>query len=416
MVKKSTYWKDYINALYAHEYIFAKYLNIDVSIIKRCIEYKSNKTYNPLRNDLNPSLGFMYYDDDVLRMKDFADNAYDGDIYNLVGLITSKNSNIGKEFDEICNDIIKTCRGNSKVKHNIKRINKKILTSITFSIRNPNTDDINYWKVGNISIDYLKLRSTYIVNYAWIGENLYYKYNRHDPCYAYISGKIDNTNIIKLYFPKRKISKDGRNPKFITNNRGSIESSNELYKAEILIITKSKKDKMCLENTLLDYDGQTIAKTIGDNSISFLSTGLYSHVTIKYCVTNMSSESSIIKPDIINALKNDYSNIIMNLDYDEQGLVTSFYHYKGYGINTIFYGNNTLNIGKMSIVRLNSIVDKIKNDFNISVTIDDFIEYIKYNADDFTTKDTYDLIDKIGIDKASIKINELFNYEENLDY
>jgi len=92
--------KEHILATYDQISIFATYLNIPESEINFCLENKSNKISNPLRIDLNPSLGFIITMDKQtnmfkLKMYDFADPYYRGDCFDLVGMIRSLHSNKG---------------------------------------------------------------------------------------------------------------------------------------------------------------------------------------------------------------------------------------------------------------------------------------------------------------------------------
>ena len=78
MIVKSNI-RDTIIANYDQVELFAKYLKIDRSNIDYCLKDKSYKISNPLRNDENPSMGFMYVGN-KLYYKDWAIDEYSGDI------------------------------------------------------------------------------------------------------------------------------------------------------------------------------------------------------------------------------------------------------------------------------------------------------------------------------------------------
>jgi len=91
---------------YSQPVLFAKYFRLPLSSIEYCLEDKNNKVNNPLREDYTPSLGFMYKTDGKLICKDWGDDIYSGDIFEIVGVLTSLNCNNSKDFITICRYII----------------------------------------------------------------------------------------------------------------------------------------------------------------------------------------------------------------------------------------------------------------------------------------------------------------------
>ena len=80
------------------EVLLAKILSISIDDISYCLENKRNKISNPLRIDNDPSLGMMYVLDKEtalpkLRLHDFANPFYRGDLFDFAGIIFKKNTN-----------------------------------------------------------------------------------------------------------------------------------------------------------------------------------------------------------------------------------------------------------------------------------------------------------------------------------
>ena len=308
--------KEHILATYDQISIFSAYLSIPESDINFCLENKSNKISNPLRIDLNPSLGFMIVMDKQtsafkLKMYDFADPYYRGDCFDLVGIVRSLHPNKGVEFVAICNDIILTMKSKT-LENNIKGITKQVtktpFLSIMIEPRLWNQDDITRWNnfghpFAEIKHLIFPIKRVYISNYCD------YKYQEDDPAYAWITGYYDNKVLYKIYYPLRS-GKEPNRPRFKTNNKYyPLECIHDLKPADILVITKAYKEKLLIKKYL--------PRIVKSHTIE---------------VTNFTSESIVLKDDFVSKLYDIYTNVVTNTDFDYTGLHTSGEHKRRYGM------------------------------------------------------------------------------------
>lgn len=163
-----------------------------------------------------------------------------------------------------------------------------------------NEDDVNYWNQFNISIDTLVKYNVIPVNSykSDSGESfkfsLRYKYNKINPCYAYVFRGKKSTRV-KLYKPLDKQYKwsGNINSDDIFGYEQLIDKGKELY------ICSGLKDLMCLHE-------------MGYNAIA------------------PQSESSKIKKEIIDELKTRFNNIIILFDNDNTGYEMSIKFAKEY--------------------------------------------------------------------------------------
>lgn len=243
--------------------IFAKYLNIDKSIIINCIK-TGDLIISPLREDRNPTCGFKYDNRGKLKLKDFAGYFW-GDCFDVVAIILSyiKNRKVDisnkQDFNIVLQHIAFTFKDiiygeatdptlTGVINDAINKI-KKDKANIEIVTRQWTNKDINYWKKYGITIKDLNLEFIYPVEQYYINRSINpypkYFYDEKDPCYGYFLG-VDSYNrkSIKLYFPLR-----GKNcNKFITNSNHleGIYTLNE-YNYDIIIVTKSTKDRVALK-------------------------------------------------------------------------------------------------------------------------------------------------------------------------
>ncbi len=283
--------KDYILHNIPQEKIFSYYLGISEADIIYCLDNKSNKIRNPLRDDRVPSLGFMYNKTGKLYMKDFANPNYNFDIFSLVGFLHNLNSNNKYDFPKICNIIIDNIEKRypkdrliiNKQLNVIKDTHKEIL----IQVKKLSKRDIKFWNKFSITINNLYDNFVYPISDYWIEDT---HYDVKEIAFAYYLGRINKVEIYKLYFPNRQKHKPY--PRFITNNKLCFECLWELRNTPNLIITKSRKDVMVWKN-IID--------------------------TSEYSVISLNSESSNIPENMIKYLNKKYKNIIIDMDNDEAG-------------------------------------------------------------------------------------------------
>ncbi len=248
--------------------IFATYLGISVETIYNCIN-NGELICNPLRIDNHPTAGFRYNNRGKLKFKDFANDEFWGDCFDIVALVMS---NIYNKPYNIFNkeDFIKVLRhitftfkdifyGKEKDINIINDINTAINVIkhkkpiIELVVREWNYNDEKYWNTFGVSIKFLNLNFIYPVEQYYINRNINpepkYFYSANDPCYGYFLGKDSNgVNNIKLYFPKR--NKDIT--RFITNCN-HLEGIYNLDRNDynIIVITKSTKDRVSIGSAII---------------------------------------------------------------------------------------------------------------------------------------------------------------------
>ena len=248
--------------------IFATYLGISVETIYNCIN-NGELICNPLRIDNHPTAGFRYNNRGKLKFKDFANDEFWGDCFDIVALVMSniynKPYNISnkEDFIKILRHITFTFKdifyGKEKDINVINDINTAINVIkhkkpiIELVVREWNYNDEKYWNTFGVSIKFLNLNFIYPVEQYYINRNINpepkYFYSANDPCYGYFLGKDSNgVNNIKLYFPKR--NKDIT--RFITNCN-HLEGIYNLDRNDynIIVITKSTKDRVSIGSAII---------------------------------------------------------------------------------------------------------------------------------------------------------------------
>lgn len=364
--------------------IFAYYLGISVNDISYCLDDRSNKINNPLRDDKNPSLGFMYSQSGKLRMKDFANDLYSGDIYDLVGFLYGLNSNNSKDFIQICSLIIehvyyKHFNYNIPTIINKIPINKTIKT-IDIIKRDFTKEDLNYWKY--IPIEILKY-FIIPVEKLYINDYLNYNYKRSNPCYAYPLGIKNNINIYKIYCPF-----EVKERKFRTNNIGVFDSlERDFTESDTLIITKSYKDKLYWKYLLL------LASSFPIGCIP--------------AVVSFSSEGILLSKDIAFELSKLYDRIIINCDFDKVGIQSMFYHTMCYNYEVFTFGRSIEKIDFNEFEKKH-FIEKVSKDSNRNITNSMLDNFISSLSDTYIDKDLYEYIMKHSIKDTLTKLLTIY--------
>lgn len=166
-------------------------------------------------------------------------------------------------------------------------------------VRQPFTEvDKKYWKQFHISLDTLKKFNVFSIKYFLCNRVVRGTYKEDSPMYAY---KVFDR--FKIYRPlASKYTKWRTN---LTNEY--VQGLAELPEigGNLLIITKSLKDVMCL------YE-------MGFSAIA------------------ASSETTFIPEDILNDLRSKWKNVIILYDRDCAGMKNARQYNKQYGLNAIF--------------------------------------------------------------------------------
>lgn len=237
--------------------------------------------YNsPFRKDKNPSFG-IYYSKRTkqLLFKDHGTGEC-GNVVKFVSLFTGKT-----EYNDILLDIVDKL----SITNNTKLVSSKQYIPSTETVigivRQEFTDiDINYWKQFNISVNTLKKFNVNSIKYYLCNGIVKGIYKRENPMYAY---KVYNN--FKIYRPLADKYTKWRNN--LTDY--DIQGYEQLpQKGDILFITKSMKDVMCLHE-------------MGIPAVS------------------PSSESTFLPKDVLEQLKTRFKRIIILFDRDVAGMKRS---------------------------------------------------------------------------------------------
>lgn len=289
--------------------IYSKYMNILENEIQDSINSKIN-VKSPYREDPNHSVSFRYYGNKLI-CTDFGDVDFRGDVFEIVGIILSKNSRDAKEFIEICEHIINhtgVITRKSKILDQTNLISDP--TQIDFISRMFNTRDFkHFWQYG-IKSDIVKEAYIPVKRYSINGFESLYRYEYSDPCYAY----SNNPDTIKLSFPFRKQKNDVR---FITNNKIPLELITTLRRCRFTILIKAYKDKLLMDD---------ICNELNITDTQFIP---------------VASETTRLPKNILSLLKMYTTTKLFTLfDLDKCGMQSAMFYKKEYGMDNIIIGTD----------------------------------------------------------------------------
>ena len=294
--------------------IYAKYIG----------QFKVGMIYNsPFRKDNNPSFG-IYYSKRTkqLLFKDHGTGEC-GNVIKFVSLFTGKT-----EYNDILSDIV----DNLNITNNTKLVSSKQYIPPTETVigvvRQEFTDvDINYWKQFNISINTLKKFNVNSIKYYLCNGIVKGTYKRENPMYAY---KVYNN--FKIYRPLADKYTKWRNN--LTDY--DIQGYEQLpQKGDILFITKSMKDVMCLHE-------------------------------MGYPAVSPSSESTFLPKDVLEQLKTRFKRIIILFDRDTAGVKRSRKLSRETGLEAMFINKKFKAKDVSDAVKANSF-EEIKNWLNETI-------------------------------------------------
>lgn len=259
---------DYILSKVTEYDIYARYLG----------QFRVGFIYNsPFRKDKNPSFGiFRSKKTGKLLFKDHS-NGECGDIIKFVELYTGITN-----YNDLLNQIVKDMQiTNNTVLHSNKEVEKSTETVIGV-VRQDWTDiDKQYWSQFGISLKTLKKFGVSSIKYYLCNSVVKGVYKENNPMYAY---KVYDR--FKIYRPLADKYTKWRN----NLTPYDIQGYEQLpKKGDLLIITKSMKDVMCL------YE-------------------------MGYTAISPASESTFLTSDVIDALKLRFKRILICFDRDAPGV------------------------------------------------------------------------------------------------
>ena len=261
-------------------------------------QFKIGKLFNsPLRSDdKNPSFAIFKGINGGLFFKDHG-SGEGGNAIKFVKLY--KNINTKNELERELLRIVRKMNPNSD--NAIRTYSYSVDSGPTDIgiVRQPFTDvDKRYWKQFHISIDTLRKFQVFSIKYFLCNRVVRGTYKETSPMYAY---KVDDK--FKIYRPlASKYTKWRTN---LTNRNVQGLSELPVEGGNLLIITKSLKDVMCL------YE-------MGFNAIA------------------ASSETTFIPDDILDSLRHKWKNVIMLYDRDKTGMLESRKYSKQYKLDALF--------------------------------------------------------------------------------
>lgn len=333
--------KAFIESNIPQENIMAKYLNLDVNVIKKCIETNTLITSVFRDNDTNSSMGFAYNKHGKLKVRDFGGAGQFMDIYDTVAYVLSIayerpiNTNNKRDFYFILTHIYKTFSKEIDDKKYKEKIDNDIIYGLSkIKHRRPiieivprswNKSDRDYWGKLGVSLGYLNTHFVIPVDQYYIDRGVNtepkYYYKQKDPCYAYMLGQNrQGIHFIKLYFPNRNRTTE---LKFITNCNVLEGLLNlELNNYDYILITKSSKDRLSIGghlDTIPFYGGANAKLNIG--------------------IINLPSENYHLTEKEYSWLTNKLApngKIISLLDFDYTGRCGAKYLYETYDIPYMF--------------------------------------------------------------------------------
>ena len=261
-------------------------------------QFKIGKLFNsPLRSDdKNPSFAIFKGMNGGLFFKDHG-SGEGGNAIKFVKLY--KNINTKDELERELLRIVRKMNPNSG--NAIRTYSYSVDSGPTDIgiVRQPFTDvDKQYWKQFHISIDTLKKFQVFSIKYFLCNRVVRGTYKETSPMYAY---KIDDK--FKIYRPLAS-----KYTKWRTNlTNWNVQGLSEIPKegGNLLIITKSLKDVMCL------YE-------MGFNAIA------------------ASSETTFIPDDILQSLRSKWKHIVILYDRDKTGILESRKYSRQYKLDAIF--------------------------------------------------------------------------------
>lgn len=207
------------------------------------IPIKKGLFRSPLREDKSPTCSFYRNKNGDLIFKDFSGD-FSG---NFINVVMYKNTcSYHKALKIIASDFgyIKTSYKKTKgvVHKNIPRLNYEEKSEIRVEIKDFTKYELDWWAKYGITLQILNKFRVYSCKTVFINGNPSIIQYKNNLVFGYYQGKEEGKEAWKIYFPKNK------NFRFLNNaSKSKMQGYGNLPKTgEVLFITKSLKDVMCM--------------------------------------------------------------------------------------------------------------------------------------------------------------------------
>lgn len=296
-------------------------------ILRKVSEYDIFKRYcknfmeidvpfcSELRQDNNPSCRVFISNNNAILYKDFGT----GECFNCFGYVSKKfYCNYFESLNIIANDFnighLNTLElpdpkiiigGEENLQNELKTPKTKVKSIINITSQPFNATDYAYWSQFGISLEDLQEEDDIFsakTVYLFKGNKRYiWEYKKSNPIYAY-RYKNDGHYDYKIYWPLEEKHKKW----LFTGNEDNIDGYDKLpAKGELLILTKSRKDRLCL-------------KKMG------------------YFAISLQGEHNKLKSELYMELSQRFDRILGNSDPDKAGRKAADYLKNTYNIDTIY--------------------------------------------------------------------------------
>jgi len=198
---------------------------------------------NPLRKDKTPSFTVFLGQDGKLHHKDFADERYKGDCFDIVQ--QKYGITLVQAFNKIAKDFMLVGGAPDAYKAITDQYIKPVISTKKHSLIQVTTKaftkaDLSYWNDYLIDKEDLKKEQIYSVKSLFLNRQKY-PIDKDELVFAYY---YDDG--FKIYMPHRE-----KGEKWLSNiSTSKVENIEALRDNDRIIITKAKKDKICLSKII----------------------------------------------------------------------------------------------------------------------------------------------------------------------
>jgi hypothetical protein len=224
--------KEYLLSKYSEETYMNYYLGLPI---------KKGLFKNPLRKDKKVTCSFYKNKSGELIFHDFAT----GQCLNFINVVMSKyDVNYYSALRIIAEDFNLTNKTTNKHKIVIKEYAKfknSDMSKIQVRIREFTKTDLDWWNQYGVTLNLLKLYRVYSCQNIYLNDNLITFNSKLT--FGYYGGMYKNKELWRIYYPERT------EYRFLTNwPAKKVQGYEQLpKKGNLLVITKSMKDVMCLK-------------------------------------------------------------------------------------------------------------------------------------------------------------------------